>query len=102
VTIEKITVPAKPGLDPVYVYLEDLGPSEGRVTLICYATAWTSWWGGIGKDRLIKDFFIDVGVDYLHSNFGRGNEYKRDQRSLAYLRRVIQSVHDHLREATNE
>lgn len=99
--IEKIKVPAQPGLDPVYVYLEDLGPSEGRVTLICYATAWTAWWGGIGKDSTIKEFFLNCGVDYLHGNFGRGDEYKRGKRELGYLKKVIQAAQDHIsKEAT--
>lgn len=94
--IEKITVPKKIGLDAVYAYFEDIALSEGRVTLICYDMAWTSWWGGMGKDRTAKQFFKDCGVDYLEGNFGRGKQYKFGKSDRAYLNKVIQSVHDYL------
>ena len=94
--MEKITVPAIRGLDAVTVYFDDIKEGEGRVTLICYDLALSSWWGGMGKDRTAKQFFKDCGVDYLHGNFARSPNYKMGKQNEAYYLKIIQSVHDYL------
>lgn len=59
-------------LDPVTVYLEDLGSREtahgitrqGKITIECFGKSWSSNWGGMG-DRTVAQFFCDEGDDYL-------------------------------------
>lgn len=54
-------------LDPVYVYLEDIGPRKGRITISCYNDSWTSYWGGM-DNRTIAEFFLSCHEDYLANN----------------------------------
>jgi len=70
-TAQKIVITDVPHLDTVTVFLEDLGPREGKVTIGCYDKSWSAWWGGIG-DRSVRDFFLSCDEHYLAGNFGRG------------------------------
>ncbi len=51
-------------LDPVTVFLEDLGPKQGKVTIECYGESWSASWGGMG-DRTVADFFCSCDEHYL-------------------------------------
>lgn len=95
-TIEKITVPARPGLDPVYAYFENMEKGSGRVILVCWDMAYTAYWGAIG-DNTIQEFFAGCGVDYIMGNLS-GRHYKQGAIDQKYLKRIVQSVHDHLNE----
>lgn len=55
------------GLDPVRVYVEEEGPSRGRITIQCYASAWTGYWGNHGEESLER-FFVGSHTDYLVNN----------------------------------
>lgn len=92
--IEKITVPAQPGLDPVFVYFEDMDNGQGRVVLICWDMAWTAYWGAMG-DRTIKQFFTEAGVDYIVGNL-HGQFYKRGAVAQKYMEKIVRAVHSHL------
>lgn len=92
--IEKVSVPAKPGLDEVSAYFEDLGEGAGRVILVCWDMAYTAYWGAMG-DRTVKQFFAECGVDYITARIN-GRHYKAGKVDQIYLERVVKSVHDHL------
>nr|WP_298118265.1 hypothetical protein [uncultured Pseudomonas sp.] len=62
-------------LDPVTVFLEDLGPNNsgsdptrisrrGKIIIECYGKSWSSYWGAMG-DRKLAHFFCDCSADYL-------------------------------------
>lgn len=55
------------GLDPISVFLEDLGPRRGKITIECYGKSWSAYWGGMG-DRTIAEFFCSCSVDYIAGN----------------------------------
>lgn len=55
------------GLDPITVFLEDLEPRKGKITIECYGKSWSSYWGAMG-DRPIAQFFITCNNDYLIGN----------------------------------
>lgn len=93
---EKITTPARKGLDPVYAYFDDIGPGQGRVILVCWDMAYTAYWGAIGE-RTVKEFFAGCGVDYIMGNL-MGRHYKQGAVDQGYLKKIVQSVHDHLNE----
>lgn len=59
-------------LDPVTVYLENMGPNggvdhvtgRGKIIIECYGKSWSSYWGGMG-DRTVAQFFCACSTDYL-------------------------------------
>lgn len=51
-------------LDPVTVYLNDIGPRQGKITIECYGQSWSAYWGGMG-DRTIAEFFCSCDAHYL-------------------------------------
>lgn len=55
------------GKDSIRVYVEDEGPSRGRITIQCYASAWTGYWGNHGEESLER-FFVGSHTDYLVNN----------------------------------
>jgi hypothetical protein len=89
--IERVTVPAGQGYDPITAIFEDYLVGGGRITLICYDMAWTGYYGSPGS-RGIKEFFVDCGADYLSGNIGSGRQYKQDKQSQAYLLRIIKAA----------
>ncbi len=44
------------GLDPITVYVEQFRPGAGRMTVQCYARAWTGFWGSHGAEAPLEDF----------------------------------------------
>lgn len=57
-----------PGLDPIRVTLDDIGPGQGRINIECWGKAWASYWGGMGS-RSISEFFRDCTNEYLIGRF---------------------------------
>lgn len=53
-------------IDPITVFLDDIRPSVGKITIECYGQAWSAWWDGMGG-RCLTQFFVDTGDDYLVS-----------------------------------
>lgn len=51
-------------LDPVTVYLNDIGPRQGKITIECYGQSWSAYWGGMGE-RTIAEFFCSCNAHYL-------------------------------------
>lgn len=65
--ISKLFISEADGLDPISVYLEDLGPSQGKITINCWGKSWTSFWRGMGS-RTISEFFCSCNEGYLIGN----------------------------------
>jgi len=62
-------------LDPVTVFLEDLGPNSsgsdparishrGKIIIECYSKSWSAYWGAM-VNRTLAQFFCDCSADYL-------------------------------------
>lgn len=62
--VTKLVISEADRLDPVHVFLEDIGPRQGRITINCYGQSWTAYWGGMG-DRTIAQFFQSCDEYYL-------------------------------------
>lgn len=92
--MEKITVPAQQGLDPVYAYFDNIGEGSGRVVLICWDMAYTAYWGAIGN-KTVQQFFAGCGVDYIAARM-HGRHYKRGATDIKYLEKIVRAVHDHM------
>jgi hypothetical protein len=68
--VRKIMVTEINGLDPIAIYLEDLGTGKGKIIITCYNQSWTSYWGGMG-DRTISAFVKSCNNHYLAKNLSR-------------------------------
>lgn len=51
--------------DPVTVYMQDLGESEGEMTVICWGRAWSGYWGYMGKGYDLRRFVLSSSSEYL-------------------------------------
>lgn len=58
-------------IDPVTVYLEDLGPGRGKITIECFGQSWSSFWPAMGKTTTITEFFLRCDEHYLMKNLSR-------------------------------
>ena len=69
-TARKIVI-ADIELDPVTLYLEDLGEARGKATITCCDDSWSYYWNAMGK-RSIAEFLLQADNDYLARKFSRG------------------------------
>jgi len=51
-------------LDPIKVFLNDVGPGAGHITITCYGQSWSGYWGGMG-DRSLAKFFVACDEHYI-------------------------------------
>lgn len=63
--IRRVTISEVPGLDPIRVMLEDIGPGQGRINIECWGQSWANFWGGMGEDSKLADFFCSCDEHYL-------------------------------------
>jgi len=64
-------------LDPVTMYLEDLAPGQGKLTIDCFGKVWTAFWGGMGNENIAK-FINSADIDYLAGKLFNGEKYVID------------------------
>lgn len=84
-----------PGLDPIHVFWVNSERGKGSITVICYGSAWTAYFGAMGEST-IQQFVADVGVDYLVVKM-QSSTLKQGKRHEAYLSKVIMAVKQSLR-----
>ena len=91
--VEVLSLTGIEGLDPVDVYFHDKGPGAGSLTVTCYGTAWTAWWGGMG-DKTVREFVASAGDDYLMGCLTRADIFhsRLTKKQQDYLRRVVKAV----------
>jgi hypothetical protein len=94
--VELLEIPEKDGLDAINVYWHNVGPGKGYVTITCWGSAWTSWFGGMG-DRTIQQFFAAGHVGYFVNKLGITQHLKQSKRNEAYLARIIVAVKEALK-----
>jgi len=83
-TVTKLVTTGAPRLDPITVFLEDLGrrdcPTEsdpnyqtaqGKITISCWDKSWNAYWGGMGP-RTVAEFVVKCGWDYVLNCLDRG------------------------------
>ncbi|HCZ33027.1 MAG TPA: hypothetical protein DHV93_05965 [Holophagaceae bacterium] len=84
-----------PGLDPINVITQDLGPSEGRLIIECFGQTWSYYWGAMGGQRL-AEFVATSDPSYLCSKLQGCARLKK--REVEYLYRIIAAVQQAMRE----
>lgn len=64
-TARKVVIQGIPNQDPIAVYLEDQGPGAGKITITCFDDCWTNYWGSMGGDQTISQFFQHASDSYI-------------------------------------
>ncbi|WP_321354644.1 hypothetical protein [Pseudomonas extremaustralis] len=68
-TVTKLVITGAPSLDPITVFLEDLAPCKGKITVSCWGKSWTAYWGGMWQGLNIGQFFCELNTSYIISYF---------------------------------
>ncbi len=68
-TVTKLVVTGAPNLDPITVFLEDLAPCKGKITVNCWGKSWTAYWGGMWDGLNIGQFFCELDAGYIIGYF---------------------------------
>jgi hypothetical protein len=94
------------GLDPITVYVEQFRPGSGRMTVQCYARAWTGFWGSHGADATLEDFVADCSDDYIADGLIWGTRgvilRKHEKTDEAYVQRIVRAIQAHFRQGLKE
>lgn len=91
INVEAVEISGAPGLDPIQVFWCDLEPGKGSVTVTCFGSAWTAYFGAMGKDR-IREFFSRADTGYLVIKLGIAPLLKCRKAGRTYLGRIIEAI----------
>lgn len=72
--VEKLLISGIQNQDPIAVYFEDIGSGLGKITISCFNDCWSYFWGSIGKETLIREFFRSCNTGYLAHKFSPETE----------------------------
>ncbi len=86
IPVECFKIIDAPGLDPIVVFLETIGESSGRITVVCFGRAWSAYFGAMGKGYTIRRFLSLTDADYVAGKMELQNDKKHDK---VYLKRII-------------
>jgi hypothetical protein len=76
-TVTKLVITGAPSLDPITVFLEDLAPCKGKITVSCYDKSWHAYWGGMWEGLNIGQFFCELNTAYIIGYFDNGLRCQR-------------------------
>lgn len=68
-TVMKLVITGVPNLEPITVFLEDLAPCKGKITVSCWGKSWTAYWGGMWDGLSIGQFFCELNTSYIIGYF---------------------------------
>ncbi|KWU51947.1 hypothetical protein [Pseudomonas palleroniana] len=67
--VTKLVITGALNLDPITVFLEDLAPKRGKITVSCWGKSWTAYWGGMWDGLNIGQFFYELNTGYIIGYF---------------------------------
>lgn len=68
-TVTKLVITGAARLDPITVFLEDLAPRKGKITVSCWGKSWMAYWGGMWDGLSIGQFFCELNTSYIIGYF---------------------------------
>lgn len=77
-------------LDPITVIMRDL-KGKGQIVVECYGDAWSTFFGGLGKDTL-REFIAGASQDYLANRFVSSTVRTVSKRERAYVEHIARAV----------
>jgi hypothetical protein len=94
------------GLDPIAVYVEQFRPGAARMTVQCYARAWTGFWGSHGAEAPLESFVASCDAEYIADGLVWGTNdlilKRREKYNYTYVVRIVRAIQAHFRQATKE
>lgn len=81
-------IPKRGAVDPIDVFIDWYGEHQSQVTIRCWDTAWTSYWGGHWYAE-VEHFLAEVSLDYLTTCMGSGLHRKKSEE---WRRKVCESM----------
>ena len=110
-TVTKLVITGAPNLDSITVFLEDLAPCRGKITVISWGKSWTAYWGGMWDGLNIGQFFCELHTGYIIGYFDQAMKSrqfsgealaKKAQRIVLKERRLFCYDKDEARELFDE
>ena len=110
-TVTKLVISGAPNLDPITVFLEDLAPCKGKITVSCRGKSWTAYWGGMWDGLSISQFFCELNTSYIIGYFDQAMKSRqfsgealasKAQRIVLKERRLLCYDQDEARELFDE
>ncbi|WVV46866.1 hypothetical protein THH46_16355 [Pseudomonas sp. NA13] len=95
-TVTKLVITEAQGLDPITVFLEDLAPRKGKITVSCYDKSWHAYWGGMWEGRTLAQFFCGLDEHYIIGYFSPSMHAMRFS-SAAFMKLAKKAVVDRRR-----
>ena len=68
-TVTKLVITGAPNLDQITVFLEDLSPFKGKITVNCWGKSWTAYWSSMWDGLNIRQFFCKLNTGYIIGYF---------------------------------
>lgn len=68
-TVTRLYITGVERLDPITVFLEDLEPCKGKITVSCWGKSWTAYWGGMWDGFSVGQFFCQLDAGYIIGYF---------------------------------
>ena len=87
-----LTITGVDGLDPITVFLQDLGPGEGRLTISCYGQSWSAFWGGMGIGRTVRQFLLTTDTTYVLDKLVGGLQRAVSRREKLWALKIVDVV----------
>lgn len=84
------TISEAPALDPITLFFQGLGKSQGRLIVECYGRAWSAFWSAMGE-KTIVEFVRGLDASYLAGCLAPTGT-KPTVKDQAYLLRVCKAV----------
>lgn len=72
-TATQLTISGLDNLDSINVFIEDIAPKVGRITIESFGDAWSHAWGGMWDGYTAAEFFARCNDGYLLGKFSRAN-----------------------------
>lgn len=68
-TVTKLVITSAQNLDPINVFLEDLAPYKGKITVSCWGKCWTAYCGDMWDGLNIGQFYCELKTSYIIGYF---------------------------------
>lgn len=90
--ITKLEISDVPGLDPVRAYIDDIEPGHGRLTVECWGSSWSTYFGGLPEGSDLSDFVISHDSHYIANRMMVSGESDYEVDSDAYIAKLRKEV----------
>lgn len=89
--IRTLHISELPRLDPITVFIQNIEPGRGKITVEVFGQSWSTYFGNMGG-KTIEQFVRGVDPDYLATRFLRADGRRPTVRQHSYCERVCAAV----------